>query len=781
MRILFLCTVLSVWTGLIFAEKKEVILSGVITSPDNQVQEFVSVHLKNTMFGTMSDENGKYKMNVPPGNYTLVANMLGYKTFEKSVTLRPGQRNIANILLNEDELTLDEVVITGKSVVQQVKESAYNVTAIDAKALHNSTLDIAHTLDRMSGVRLRESGGVGSDISFSLNGFSGKHVKFFMDGVPMEGFGSSFQINNIPINMAERIEVYKGVVPVAFGADALGGVVNIVTKKGKNNFLDASYSFGSFNTHKSYVNFGYTYKSGLTLNLNLFQNYSDNNYPVYVRLVDSSGNFEENETKVKRFHDTYRNESLVAQLGVVDKRYADRLLFGFVIGQNKADIQTGNNMDFVYGEKFREGNTLMPTFAYQVSNLFTKGLDVNINGNYNFGYTQNVDTATYRKYNWQGEYKPSSQKGESSYQLYKYRDNNGTFTLGTSYKLNEQHLFTVNDVLSTFHRQGKDLLAIDNDDNFPSLNTQNVLGVGYNYTHSKRWNVNLFYKHYSKYSESHLLSGTEYVLSSKRFSTSGFGMATTYFLGDHFQFKASYEKANRLPTSRELFGNNDLELGNDSLKAESSNNINLGANYNAVFNKKHSLVLDAGLAYRDISNFIRRKVNESHGTAGSVNDGHVRNIGINAEARYSFKNILMIGANITYQNIRNKDKYNGSKPNLVYNDRVPNTPYLYGNVDASLFFNNLGKRGNTLTLGYNASYVNEFYLRWPSYGTADSKYTVPTQFSHDINVAYSLKNGVYNITLECRNITDERLYDNYSLQKPGRSFSAKFRYYLRFN
>lgn len=781
MRILFLCTVLSVWTGLIFAEKKDVILSGVITSPDNQVQEFVSVHLKNTMFGTMSDENGKYKMNVPPGNYTLVANMLGYKTFEKSVTLRPGQRNIANILLHEDELTLDEVVITGKSVVQQVKESAYNVTAIDAKALHNSTLDIAHTLDRMSGVRLRESGGVGSDISFSLNGFSGKHVKFFMDGVPMEGFGSSFQINNIPINMAERIEVYKGVVPVAFGADALGGVVNIVTKKGKNNFLDASYSFGSFNTHKSYVNFGYTYKSGLTLNLNLFQNYSDNNYPVYVRLVDSSGNFEENETKVKRFHDTYRNESLVAQLGVVDKRYADRLLFGFVIGQNKADIQTGNNMDFVYGEKFRKGNTLMPTFAYQVRNLFTKGLDVNINGNYNFGYTQNVDTATYRKYNWQGEYKPTSQKGESSYQLYKYRDNNGTFTLGTSYKLNEQHLFTVNDVLSTFHRQGKDLLAIDNDDNFPSLNTQNVLGVGYNYTHSKRWNVNLFYKHYSKYSESHLLSGTEYVLSSKRFSTSGFGMATTYFLGDYFQFKASYEKANRLPTSRELFGNNDLELGNDSLKAESSNNINLGANYNVVFNKKHSLVLDAGLAYRDISNFIRRKVNESHGTAGSVNDGHVRNIGINAEARYSFKNILMIGANITYQNIRNKDKYNGSKPNLVYNDRVPNTPYLYGNVDASLFFNNLGKRRNTLTLGYNSSYVNEFYLRWPSYGTADSKYTVPTQFSHDINVAYSLRNGVYNITLECRNITDERLYDNYSLEKPGRSFSAKFRYYLRFN
>lgn len=781
MRLLFICAVLSVWTGFVFAHKEEVIISGVVTSADSKVQEFVSIHLKNTMFGAMSDENGHFKMSVPAGDYTLVANLLGYKTLEKPVNLRSDQRNSVKIVLHEDELVLDEVVVTGKSLVQQVKESAYNVTAIDAKALHNTTLDIAHTLDRMSGVRLRESGGVGSDISFSLNGFSGKHVKFFMDGVPMEGFGSSFQINNIPVNMAERIEVYKGVVPVAFGADALGGVVNIVTKKGKNNFLDASYSFGSFNTHKSYVNFGYTYKSGLTLNLNLFQNYSDNNYPVYVRLVDSSGNFEESETKVKRFHDTYRNESIVAQLGVVGKRYADRLLFGFVMGQNKADIQTGNNMDFVYGEKFREGNTLMPTVAYQVRDLFLNGLDVSLNGNYNFGYTQNVDTATYRKYNWQGGYKPSSQKGESAYQLYKYRDNNGTFTFGTNYKLNERHLFTLNDVLSTFHRQGKDLLASDNDDNFPSLNTQNVLGIGYNYTHSKRWNINLFYKHYSKYSESHLLSGTEYVLSSKRFSTSGYGVATTYFLGDHIQFKASYEKAYRLPTSRELFGNSDLELGNDSLKAESSNNFNLGANYNVVFNRSHSLNLDAGLAYRDISNFIRRKVSESNGTAGSVNDGHVSNIGINAEARYSFKSILMIGANVTYQNIRNKDKYNGSKPNLVYNDRVPNIPYLYGNADVSLFFNDLGKRGNTLTLGYNASYVNEFYLRWPSYGSAESKYTVPSQFSHDINVAYSLKKGTYNITLECRNITDERLYDNYSLQKPGRSFSAKFRYYLRFN
>ncbi|MDR2791817.1 MAG: TonB-dependent receptor plug domain-containing protein, partial [Tannerellaceae bacterium] len=139
-------------------------------------------------------------------------------------------------------VALKEVEIVGKTPVQQVRESPYNVVAIDTRLFHNTTLDLAHALDRISGARLRETGGVGSSAEFSLNGFTGRHVKFFLDGVPMEGFGSAFQINNIPVNMAERIEVYKGVVPARFGADALGGVVNVVTAQRRRTFVDASYS-----------------------------------------------------------------------------------------------------------------------------------------------------------------------------------------------------------------------------------------------------------------------------------------------------------------------------------------------------------------------------------------------------------------------------------------------------------------------------------------------------------------------------------------------------------
>jgi outer membrane receptor protein involved in Fe transport len=134
-------------------------------------------------------------------------------------------------------------------------------------------------------------------------------------------FGSSFQINNIPINIAERLEVYKGVVPIWLGSDALGGAINIVTGDRFRNYVDASYSFGSFNTHRSVVNAAYTAKSGFTVRLNAFQNYSDNDYKVTVDAADIyTGAYKANAV-VRRFHDNYHNETVMASVGVVGKKY----------------------------------------------------------------------------------------------------------------------------------------------------------------------------------------------------------------------------------------------------------------------------------------------------------------------------------------------------------------------------------------------------------------------------------------------------------------------------
>lgn len=228
---------------------------------------------------------------------------------------------------------LQKVTVVGRSATQLVNRQAYNVTAIDAKKFYNSTLDLAHALDRVSGVRVRETGGLGSSFNFSLNGFSGNQVRFFLDGIPMDNFGSSFQINNIPINFAERVEVYKGVVPVWLGSDALGGAVNIVTGGKFKNYVDVSYAYGSFNTHRSNINAAFTSQKGFTVQVNAFQNYSDNDYKVTLEVADINTGKYYPATTVKRFHDKYHNETIITNIGFVGKPWADKLLLGINLGR----------------------------------------------------------------------------------------------------------------------------------------------------------------------------------------------------------------------------------------------------------------------------------------------------------------------------------------------------------------------------------------------------------------------------------------------------------------
>ena len=241
-----------IYSASLFAQPRT-LLSGKVVSTDKSVIDFATVYLKGTQYGCTTNEQGIYHLHAPAGKYTLIISAVGFETYEKTIDIVPNERNKQTVVLKPSITELDEVVVTSTGV-NRVKKSAFNAVAVDTKELHNSTKSLSEALSQLPGMKLRESGGVGSDMQLMLDGFSGKHVKVFIDGVPQEGAGTAFDLNNIPVNFAERIEVYKGVVPVGFGTDALGGVINIVTnKKRRNWFLDASYSYGSFNTHKSYA------------------------------------------------------------------------------------------------------------------------------------------------------------------------------------------------------------------------------------------------------------------------------------------------------------------------------------------------------------------------------------------------------------------------------------------------------------------------------------------------------------------------------------------------
>ena len=771
-----------------YAQKPgKTMISGKVISTEKEVVDFATVYLKGTGHGGITNQEGIYHVSAPAGNYTLVVSAVGYKTVEKPVTLLRGQRVKQNITITPETQLLDEVTVVSTGV-SRLKRSAFNAVAVDTKELQNTTKNLSDALAKAPGMKLRESGGVGSDMQLMLDGFSGKHVKVFIDGVPQEGVGSSFGLNNIPVNFADRIEVYKGVVPVGFGTDAIGGVINIVTnKKRRRWFLDASYSYGSFNTHKSNVNFGQTFKNGFTYEINAFQNYSDNDYHIEAPVEDfETGRIDrDKKVRVKRFNDTYHNEAVVGKVGVVDKKWADRLMLGFTYSNMYQDIQTGVRQDIVYGQKHRKGHSLMPSLEYYKRNLFAKGLDVALTVNYNKNLTTNVDTASY-KYNWYGDRKLLNSPGEQSYQHSRADNNNWNGTFTANYRLGKMHMLTFNHVLNTFSRSNTSLLAKEEQSDAIAKETRkNISGVSYRLMPSETWNLSVFGKYYNQFVAGPVATDAnqnDYVRTTRSVSSIGYGAAGTYFILPGLQAKLSYEKAYRLPTIEEMFGNEDLEMGDIGIRPENSDNVNLNLSYNKTFGK-HSVYVEGGLVYRNTKDYIQRNITDLSGgksAATYINYGKVLTKGYNISARYGFGKWVSVGGNFTQMNVRDnmKTSISGSAENIAYKERMPNLPYIFADSDVTFYWRDLGRKGNALTVSYDNQYLHSFTYYSSKIGSNKGDYVVPSQFSHNLSLSYSLRDGRYNLSFECRNFTDEQLYDNFSLQKAGRAFYGKVRVYF---
>lgn len=173
-------------------------------------------------------------------------------------------------------------------------------------------------------MRIRQNGGLGSSVDYNLNGMSGNSVRIFIDGIPISTYGSSFNLNSIPPALIERIEVYKGVIPAHLADDALGGAINVILKKGAKNMLNASASYGSFNTFQSNLSATYRGESGFTVKGSGFYNYSDNDYEVWGKFVYNilpNGRYE--YVRAKRFNDAYRSYGARVEAGFTDVKWAD--------------------------------------------------------------------------------------------------------------------------------------------------------------------------------------------------------------------------------------------------------------------------------------------------------------------------------------------------------------------------------------------------------------------------------------------------------------------------
>lgn len=307
-RILVLTVILFTACNLLHAQVQTGKLSGIIIDANNEETLVgANIYVESLKKGTSTDKNGEFSIEVPAGHYRIVISYMGYRTRQEEVRISELKTKKLVIRLEPETQSLGEVVVTAKSEARQLREQAMPMSVISMQQLQGTVSNVQDVLSKTVGVTIRNTGGVGSSSRVSVRGLEGKRIGFFIDGSPMNDNSDFIDINDIPVDMIDRIEIYKGVVPARFGGSSVGGAVNIVIREYPPKYLDASYSIESFNTHKlSLVTKRNIATKGLEFGGGGFYTYSDNNYKM-------ESPFEEGLI-IKRNHDKFKKLAVAGSL-----------------------------------------------------------------------------------------------------------------------------------------------------------------------------------------------------------------------------------------------------------------------------------------------------------------------------------------------------------------------------------------------------------------------------------------------------------------------------------
>lgn len=761
-----------------------VTLSGKITSADGLPVAQATLAVEGMSYGTYSDDNGNYSLGLPQGTYTVVASFIGYESQKKSVSLT-GKKTV-DFVLREESVALNDVEVYGKSKSQQLREGTFAVSALDVKPVVNSLSNLNELVNRASGIKVRQEGGVGSDYDLSINGMSGNSVRYFIDGVPLETKGSEVSLANLPVNIIDHIEMYKGVVPAYLGADALGGAINIVTKKEKKNYLDMSYGIGSFHTHKADLNAQFVFpKSGIIVRPTVGVNYSKNDYMMKGVEVWDESLRKYVPSNRKRFHDDYFSLLAQVEVGVTGKPWADDFFVTASYSKVDKELQTGSVQTKVYGMAERNGSAYNVSARYRKKDFLLKGLQMHSFLSHTWDYSLTVDTA-YRVYDWNGDYIESSRNEITGRErsLRHYKRPTTMFRSNWDYRIGPQHALNVNYLLN---RTGNDRYD-EVDSSFEPSNDvvcKHIIGLSYQQQLLQdRMENTFFVKDYINHlnirqTDLYWQTGSDKMKGESTGNYWGYGVGSRMKFVEPLALKASYEHSVRLPLARELLGNGSTIYANTALNPEKSDNVNLGVFGTWHPGRGHTVYYEVNGFMRFVDDYIQAVVAEKEGMMQYQNVPAVHIKGLEGEVRYSWKRNLQCMANVSWQDARDQRQYKeDGKLSATYLNRVPNRPWLFGTAEVNYTFHDVCRKNSSLRLETSYQWVHWYYLTWEAYGSKESKAQIPAQHVVNAGVTYSLENGKYNVSVNCDNLFDRLVYDHYKLQKPGRSFFLKFRVFL---
>ena len=748
-------------------------LSGKITDKATQKPLIgADIYLKELKKGANADAQGNYYLKgIPEGNYTIIGSYLGYQTFSKKIYLK-GQERL-DISLKEQAEEISGVTVSGKSIAHQKKEESMPVTVIDMSNMRGTVSNVQDILAKTVGVTLRTSGGVGSSSRISVRGLEGKRIGFFIDELPMTEQTDYLDINDIPIDMIDRIEIYKGVVPARFGGSSLGGAINIVIREYPDKYADLSYGYESFNTHKAQGVFKRNLKArGLVFGIGGGYTTSDNNYTFDSPYREG--------LRITRNHDKYR-KYIVGGSFKAKKWWFDEVEFEPVVVKTYKEIQ-----GIEYDIREAHSESLMAGLANKLTkdNFLTEGLNFDMFNGVVLTKMNFIDKAT-RRYEWDGTSYPTPSRygGEVGYNFPSDSDDQKLSFINKTnleYIINERHSFNFNSVFSIAKGTPKDelkTLSLGKQVNFDSRMHSWVSGLTYDLRSLNDVFLNSFTVRYYQYTMhtqmAPLFVPGKYDVDLEK-NNWGVNNAMRYRFLPSLMGKLSAGYEVRIPSESELLGDGIGVVPSADLLPERNASANLGLLFDLTGKHPTNAQIEMNFFYMYLQDMIRY-------TAGLIgaqyqNFGEMRTLGVEFEAKADVLPSLYAYVNTTYQDLRDTRDYEPAStvPNPTKNKRMPNIPYLMANAGMEFHRENLfGGSGQNTRLFADVAFVEEYFYDFEL--TQLQKRRIPRSTTIDIGFEHSFLNNKLFISGKLRNITNEKTLSEFNRPLPGINGGVKIR------
>mgnify|MGYP002706651379 FL=1 len=768
-------SILLLWAYPMFAQQHSIEIKVIDAENGNSI-EFATVQWKGLnepsyKNGTTTNKKGVAKLNTPAHQkLVLRVSYVGYQTITDTITANEKRHTLK---LRPESTELANVVVFGKTKTQVIRESPEAVSVINAKELQGRSVSLETILNKTIGLKVGQTGGFGSSSRIIVHGLEGNRIQILWDGIPMNTSDGAFSLDEIPIDIIERIEVYKSIIPARFGCDGLGGAVNIVTKEFSTDYLDASYELGSYQTHKGSVfsrkNFP---KSGILLGAGGYYTSAKNDYSFRVP--------ERENLLVKRDHDRFRSHMLKGKIAFT-KLWFDEISTEFGYYNRFNEIQ-GVLKNIQHAEN-KSGMFMLENKLIKSGILNNR---LNFESHFSLSHTTNnfVDTARVN-HDFEGNIYPSPNgQGETGDVPHSSNDKGLEINerINLDYKLSTNHSLNLNTLINYAQRQPSDDIASQHAGfiigGFPSKKTSVVSGLTWEAKLFGRKLTNMFSaKYFHLHSEIEDLTSYEMIEAPKKKSNTtsqiGWIEAMKYEPFRGFHLKASYQRAIRLPNSQELFGDGIITFPAAGLRPEKSHNFNLGF----LIDKNDILGLsllqfEVNGFYMQVSDMI--KLMKQHMAAGYVNAEKVHIKGIETELKLDISPTVYAYGNLTYQDVRDVLDYlpGTQAPNPTKGLRLPNIPYLFANFGAEYHSDRLFKNWYIKAF-WDGKFTEEFFYFWEL--TELQKRRIPRSFVNDIGLLLTYKNK-YSIALECHNLMNKEVWDQFRQPLAGRTFHLKFRY-----